>query len=143
MTSLNYPMFIDDDYWTTLKPKQISPLLHILSTKSAYKSLCHEIYGDYPWPDRCALVHAFAFPHDFFDNFDHPVKPWASPWSLRRLLTDYGITEFSAELIYSKFDEAFNVETQLVFTMALKLTGYVIAALGMLLYYQGYALPKS
>ena len=78
----------------------MSPLLHIFSSKSAYKSYCQiEPYNIYD-ENQCALVFSYAYPHDMFDNFDHPVKPWDQVWSLRRWLNDHGLNQFSAELFY-------------------------------------------
>ena len=57
-TSLNYLSFISPEYWTTPNQKHISPLIHLFSTKMAFKQLCKEYYGSLIESERCAYLYA-------------------------------------------------------------------------------------
>lgn len=87
--SFNYFHIIRPDYWIHLKQKTISPLMHVMSTHSAFMQLCRQYYPNYPYPNRCALAHIRMYPHDMFDNFEHEPKP--GQHSLRLWLRHFGI----------------------------------------------------
>lgn len=136
-----YLQMVPPDCWQHLKQKIISPIVHIVSTSHAFTQFCRAVYSNYPHPDRCALAHARTYPHDLFDNFDHGIRPGQN--SMRKSLKNFELDQFNAELIYGKVTDFWNMDMQIMVTIALKFVGYTIAALGTYLYAHGQVLPKN
>lgn len=108
--------------------------------------MCKDLYGHLIRSDLCAYIYTQQFPHDLFDNFDHPVKPWVPIHDLRRWLNDNYLNQFNAELFYGGpllKGYKVNIDTQILFTIALKLASASIGLIGVLLFIQNLLLPST
>ena len=88
-------------------------------------------------------MHSFAYPHDFYDNFDNPSHLLKNKSELREFVEGHGWAGFGPELVFYEFTDTFDFDVQILITGFLRFFGNFLLFIGVVMYYRGVTMPKT